>query len=110
VIEAEASGDFTRGEVNDAVATYLGNTLAERVAREVSKPATGTAVVFTDTDALHPWYRVRTLEAALHDRIKVPTVVLYPGSRSGTYGLRFLNLYAIDNNYRATLIGGLHDA
>jgi hypothetical protein len=108
--EAEATGDFGRAEVNDAVATFLGKALAERVAREVEAPTPGTVVVFTDTDALHPWYRVRALEAALHDRIKVPTVVLYPGRRSGQYGLRFLNLYAIDNNYRATLIGGLHDA
>jgi hypothetical protein len=109
-IDAEASGDFSRAEVNSAVATYLSQTLVERVAREVATPAPGTVVVFTDTDALHPWYRVRTLEAALHDRIKVPTVVLYPGRRSGQYGLRFLNLYAVDNNYRATLIGGLHEA
>ncbi len=109
-IDAAASGGFSRAEVNSAVATYLGQALVERVAREVATPAPGIAVVFTDTDALHPWSRVRALEAALHDRIKVPTAVLYPGRRAGQYGLRFLNMYAVDNNYRATLIGGLHDA
>jgi hypothetical protein len=109
-IEAETSGDFSRAEVNGAVATYLSQALVARVAQEVETPAPGTAVVFTDTDALHPWYRVRALESALHDRVKVPMVVLYPGRRSGQYGLRFLNMYAVDNNYRATLIGGLHDA
>ena len=45
-----------------------------------------------------------TLEAAL---LKVPTVVFYPGRRSGQFGLHFLGFYPEDGNYRATLIGGL---
>jgi hypothetical protein len=56
---------------------------------------------------LHPYFRARILESILHDRIKVPTVIFYPGRRSGQYGLHFLGFYPEDGNYRATLIGGL---
>ncbi len=56
---------------------------------------------------LHPYFRVRVLESALANRVKVTTVVFYAGRRSGQYGLHFLNLYPEDGNYRATVIGGL---
>jgi len=56
---------------------------------------------------LHPYFRARVLEGVLHDRVKVPTVVFYPGRRSGQFGLHFLGFYPEDGNYRATLIGGL---
>jgi hypothetical protein len=57
--------------------------------------------------ALHPYFRARSLESGLHDRVKVPTVIFYPGRRSGQYGLHFLGFYEFDGNYRATLLGGL---
>ena len=64
-------------------------------------------VFVTDTIALHPYFRARSLESGLHDRVKVPTVIFYPGRRSGQYGLHFLGFYEFDGNYRATLLGGL---
>ena len=66
-----------------------------------------TVVFLTDAHALHPYFRIRTLESGLHDRIKTPTVILYPGRRSGQYGLHFLNFYPVDGNYRSTIIGGM---
>jgi len=63
--------------------------------------------VVTDTAALHPYFRARPLEGGLHDRVKVPTVIFYPGRREGQYGLHFLGFYEFDGNYRATLLGGL---
>jgi len=36
----------------------------------------------------------------------VPTIILYPGIRSGRTTLRFLGIYPEDGNYRSTHIGG----
>lgn len=105
----ENEADFDPAQVNEAVASLLrdGNALIERVALHVSQPREGTVVFLTETETLHPYFRVRVLESNLHDRIKVPTVIFYPGRRAGQFGLRFLGFYPEDNNYRATLIGGL---
>lgn len=95
-------------QVNDAVRSVLSgaNGLVAKVAEVVSQERDGTVVFLTETEMLHPYFRVRALETALHDRIKTPTVVFYPGRRSGQYGLHFLDLYPEDGNYRATVIGG----
>lgn len=105
----EAEPDFDRAQVNAAVHDVLTqrSRLVERVAAHVSQERRGTVVLLTETETLHPFYRVRTLEGQLHDRVKVPTVVFYPGRRVGQYGLRFLDLYPEDSNYRATIFGGL---
>jgi len=87
--------DVLRGDnaIAEAVATYIAETSPSRV------------VFLVDTALLHPYFRVRTLESALHDRVKVPTIIFYPGRRSGQYGLHFLGFYPVDGNYRSTLIG-----
>jgi hypothetical protein len=64
-------------------------------------------VMLTDAGLLHPWFRVRTFETWFHDRIRCPSVLFYPGRRSGQYGLHFLGCYAEDGNYRSTIVGGL---
>ena len=95
-------------QVNEAVRSVLsdGAGLIAQVAESVGRERPGTIIFLTETEMLHPYFRVRVLESALHDQIKVPTVVFYPGRRSGQYGLHFLNLYPEDGNYRATVIGG----
>jgi hypothetical protein len=105
----EAEPDADREAVNEAIRSVLreGGALIERVAGVVGTPKANTVVFLTETELLHPYFRVRALESALHDRIKVPTVVFYPGRRSGQFGLHFLDFYPEDGNYRATLIGGL---
>jgi hypothetical protein len=55
---------------------------------------------------LHPWFRVRMLETWFHDAIRCPTVLFYPGRRSGQFGLHFLGFYPEDGNYRSTIVGG----
>ena len=106
-LEAEADADPE--QVNDAVRDVVAQEdgLVRRVAEIIAQPRPGTVVFLTETETLHPYFRVRVLESALHDRVKVPTVVFYPGRRVGQHGLSFLGFYPEDNNYRATLIGGL---
>jgi hypothetical protein len=65
-----------------------------------------TILLVTDLEALHPYLRIGAIEAQLHGRFHVPTVFLYPGSRTGTSKLRFLGFYPEDGNYRSVHIGG----
>jgi Domain of unknown function (DUF1788) len=101
--------DAEQHEVNQAVSALLrtGGALVERVAAHIAAVRAGTVVFLTEAEMLHPYFRVRTLESALHDRVRVPTVVFYPGRRSGQFGLHFLDFYPEDGNYRATVLGGL---
>jgi hypothetical protein len=105
----EAEPDAEQREVNEAVSALLrtGNALVERVAAHIAAARDGSVVFLTETEMLHPYFRVRGLESALHDRVRVPTVVFYPGRRAGQFGLHFLDFYPYDGNYRATLLGGL---
>ena len=103
--EPETSTEMVNESVRDVL--RAGAALVARVASHVAKERPGTVVLLTETEMLHPYFRVRVIESALHDRVRVPTVVLYPGRRSGQFGLHFLGFYPEDGNYRATLIGGL---
>ncbi len=104
-LEADADPE----QINEAVRDVLrqGNALVDRVAEVVESAPEGTVVLLTEAELLHPYFRTRTIESRLHDRVSAPTVIFYPGRRSGQYGLYFLNFYPVDGNYRSTLLGGL---
>ena len=106
-LEAEAGADLE--DVNEAVRSVLrdSNALVNRVESIVAVQRPRSLIFFTDTETLHPYFRVRVLENALHDRVKTPVVVFYPGRRAGQFGLRFLNVHDEDPNYRSTIFGGL---
>lgn len=106
-LQLEPEADATA--MNEAVRDVLrsGNAFIEAIGEYVSDERPRTAVFLTDAYALHPYFRIRTLESGLHDRIKSPTIIFYPGRRSGQYGLHFLDFYPVDGNYRSTIIGGM---
>jgi hypothetical protein len=105
----DLEGDADPEHLNEAVRDALrpGNVFVETVAAALSPDRPKTVVLLTDALALHPYFRVRVLEHSLHDRIKTPAVLFYPGRRTGQYGLHFLGYYPEDGNYRATLVGGI---
>jgi hypothetical protein len=105
----ELEQDADADEINEAVRDALrqGNVLIDRVADIIESAPEGTIVILTEAELLHPYFRTRTIESRLHDKVKVPTVIFYPGRRSGQYGLHFLDFYPVDGNYRSTLLGGL---
>ncbi len=104
-----AEPNYDRGQINDSVSSVLiqNDALIKRIAALTAVPRPKTVILLTDAEVMHPYFRVRVLENALHDRVKVPTVVFYPGRRTGQFGLQYLGFYPEDGNYRATLIGGL---
>jgi hypothetical protein len=100
--------DADPGQMNEAVRDVLrGGGFVEAVAKRISEPRPRTVVFLTDAASLHPYFRARALESNLHDRVQVPTVLFYPGHRTGQHGLRFLGFYPEDGNYRSILVGGL---
>jgi hypothetical protein len=106
-LQLESDAEVTA--INESVRDVLrsGNAFVEAIAKRISEVHPKTVVFLTDAHALHPYFRIRTLESGLHDRIKSPTVICYPGRRSGQYGLHFLDFYPVDGNYRSTIIGGM---
>ena len=63
-------------------------------------------LLITDLEAIHPYLRIGSLEQKLQGRFRMPTVILYPGIRTGRSALKFLGIYPEDGSYRSTHIGG----
>ena len=103
-VESEADSDQINESIRDVLRS--GNRLVGVVADRLNAAPDDAVVLLTDTEILHPYFRTRAIESSLHDRVKVPTVIFYPGRRSGQYGLHFLGFYPVDGNYRSTLVGG----
>ncbi len=106
--EQDAPLDFD--PINETLADALTgeNTLRNKLEDRLNslKGQDDTVLFITDLEALHPYLRVGTIEQGLQGRFTVPTVILYPGKRSGRTNLRFLGIYPEDGNYRSTHIGG----
>jgi hypothetical protein len=95
-------------QINEAFRDALrqGDAFVKKVVEVVSSAPEGLIVLLTETELLHPFFRTRIIESRLHDKVNAPTIVFYPGRRSGQYGLHFLDFYPVDGNYRSTLLGG----
>ncbi|HEY7319742.1 MAG TPA: BREX protein BrxB domain-containing protein [Candidatus Binatia bacterium] len=52
------------------------------------------------TAALFPVYRTFSLLEQLKGRVRVPTVLFYPGGLDGAAGLRFMDVLEAEHNYR----------
>ena len=63
-------------------------------------------VLVTDLEALHPYMRIGAIESSLQSKFHIPTIFLYPGTRTGKTRLSFLGFYPEDGNYRSVHIGG----
>jgi hypothetical protein len=106
--EAEAPLDF------EPINKTLADALTQKKALDVMLESTikelaaekGALLFVIDLEALHPYLRVGSIEHRLQGRFLVPTVILYPGIRSGRTSLRFLGIYPEDGNYRSMHIGG----
>ena len=82
----------------------LQQRLEEALRRLEDKP--GGLLLVTDLEALHPYLRIGSIEGNLQGKFKVPTIFLYPGTRTGKTRLKFLGFYPEDGNYRSVHVGG----
>ena len=102
--ETEADPELVNDSVRDVLASS--DALTRKLAALVDRDRPNSILFLTEVELLHPYFRVRTFESALHDRVKIPVVAFYPGRRIDQYGLSFLGFYPEDGNYRAMIVGG----
>jgi hypothetical protein len=109
-LEADRKAPLSWGRTNASLANALTaqgrlqSRLEERLAALQGRQS--TIMLVTDVEALHPYMRIGAIEAQLQGKFHVPTVFLYPGTRTGKTRLRFLGFYAEDGNYRSVHVGG----
>ena len=105
----EIEPNYDPGQIIKAISDVLAgnNRLLNKILSRIGSAKSNNIFFFTETETLHPYFRTRTIENSLHDKVKIPVVIFYPGSRAGQFGLKFLGFYDEDPNYRSTMIGGL---
>jgi hypothetical protein len=108
-LEAEQDDPLNFPLINGTLASVLidGEALLNRIRSRLKELEAGerNLLLITDVEALHPYLRIGTIEANLAGKFAVPTVILYPGTRSGRFSLSFLGMYPEDGNYRSVHIG-----
>lgn len=109
-LEADRQDPLSWGRTNASLANALAvqgrlqSRLDERLA--ALEGQLSTMMLVTDLESLHPYMRIGAIEAQLQGKFHVPTVFLYPGTRTGKTRLRFLGFYPEDGNYRSVHVGG----
>lgn len=76
----------------------LDQLVAQRIPSD-SEP-TRDLVFITRAGALFPMYRTSSLLEQLKGKVRVPTVLFYPGMLDGVAGLRFMGVLDAEHNYR----------
>ncbi|MCY3844769.1 MAG: DUF1788 domain-containing protein [Acidobacteria bacterium] len=102
---AANDGEAVR-EVSAAVGEILREPppLTDRVVEQVEGCNERTAVFLYRAGALYPAYRTSTLLDDLRGRLSRPVTLLYPGTRIGEYGLRFMGRAEPAYGYRALIV------
>jgi hypothetical protein len=80
----------------------LDELVAERLPREPDPER--DVVLLVRAGALYPLYRTYALLEQLKGRVKVPTVLMYPGRRDGPKGLSFMGVADPEHNYRPWIV------
>lgn len=96
-------------KTNQAFANYLekNRPLQEQLTAQLEALAgrPRALLLVTDIEALHPYMRIGVLENEVFGKYKTPSVIFYPGTRTGKTRLKFLGFYPEDGNYRSVHIG-----
>jgi hypothetical protein len=107
-LAADRKAPFAWDKTNKALANALNKgalqNRLEAVLEEANKE-NNALVLVTDLEALHPYMRIGAIESQLYGKFNVPTIILYPGARTGKTRLKFLGFYPEDGNYRSTHVG-----
>lgn len=108
-LEADSRAPLDWEKTNQALANALsGGALQSRFEDFLGglEGDSKAIALVTDLEALHPYMRVGSIESRLYGKFKAPTVLLYPGERTGKSKLKFLGFYPEDGNYRSVHVGG----
>jgi hypothetical protein len=107
--ERAAAGDpLAQAQVHRSVGQLLRlpPSLTVRVAAKLPQPPGRWAAVLYRAGALYPGYRTSALldDLRLRTGVRIPVVLLYPGSVEGNYGLRFMGKTEPAYGYRAMIV------
>ncbi len=109
-LESERDDPLDFEVINKTISDALvgRNNLSEKLLEKLESLAIDQNVLLlvTDLEAIHPYLRIGSIEQQLQGKFKVPTIILYPGLRTGRTTLKFLGIYPEDGSYRSTHIGG----
>ena len=112
VVEFERENPQEISDVNRSLDEFLlsdGGYVVEQWVLDRIESLSGTPnglLILSGIELLHPHLQIGRVEQRLQGRFRVPTIVLYPGMRTGSFGLRFLGFYPPDGTYRSRHIGG----
>ena len=98
--------DFLNRSVEE---TFLEEWLAaeiDAVEIDAAERREGALLLVVGLELLHPYIQIGRIEQKLQGRVRCPVVVLYPGTRTGSFGLKYLGFYKADGNYRSRHVGG----
>lgn len=103
-VEREMGVETTVETVHAVLSEYA--PLVELVAERMpADPDPLKDIVFIlRTGALFPVYRTFSLLEQLKGRVRVPTVLFYPGELEGASGLRFMGVLESEHNYRPKIL------
>ena len=109
-LESEKDDPFDFDTINKTLSdTLVGSDKLKNVFLEKLEELTdqqNALLLVTDLEAIHPYLRIGSIEQKLQGSFKVPTVILYPGIRTGRTTLKFLGIYPEDGSYRSIHTGG----
>lgn len=108
-LKVDSKNPLNWNAANQSLGNALTNEkrLLKRVEEKLRKISDNpnNLLLITDLEVLHPYARISAIEGGLIGKIKIPTIVLYPGKRIGATQLSFLGFYPPDGNYRSTHVG-----
>ncbi len=108
-IEADKKSPQDWKKTNQAISNALTKGVIvnrfKDIIEKAAKDPNGILLI-TDLEAIHPYFRIGSIESQLYGNFHVPTVFFYPGKRTGKTRLKFFGFYPEDGNYRSVHIGG----
>lgn len=97
--DAEQRLEMLEGTIRNVVSEI--SPLPDMIASRVADVDHEKAIVFlTRVGALYPAYRASALLENLMGRVRAPTILFYPGTRSGRNSLRFMDSLEALHGYR----------
>jgi hypothetical protein len=102
---APLAWEKTNQSLSNAITNGALKSLFEEQLEQI-KDRKNAILLVTDLEALHPYIRIGAIESQLYGKFHVPTVIFYPGERTGKTRLKFLGFYPEDGNYRSVHVGG----
>ncbi len=101
--ERDAGLDAMVETIHEVLSVYqpLDRLIASRMPAEQDPKR--DIVFITRAGALFPVYRISPVLDMLRGKVRVPTILFYPGDVDGASGLRFMGVLDAEHNYRSKI-------